>query len=99
MVGLRIIVEVCEMGPGARKALEGHGRVAGENPRHKTYAVEVDADGNPERKRICIERICQRIGELGFVRSILLPGYRTLHPERWDRPRGSPINMPPYTVE
>lgn len=72
------------MCPQVRKALESHGRIACENPRHRTYAVEVAADGNPERKRICMERICQRIGELGFARSILLPGYRTLHPERWD---------------
>jgi hypothetical protein len=84
MVGLRIIIEVREMGPHVRKALESHGRIAGENPRERTYAVEVEADGNPERKRICAERISQAIGELGFVISILLPGYRTLDPERWD---------------
>jgi len=87
------------MGPWVRKALESHGRVASEDPRHRTYGVEVAADGNPERKRVCIERICQRIGELGFVTSILLPGYRTLHPERWDRPGRAPGELQPSCVE
>jgi len=84
VVSLRIIVEVREMGPNVRKALQSHGRVVSENARSRTYAVEVTADGNPENKRIAIERICQRISKLGFVKEILLPGYRTLRPERWD---------------
>ncbi len=81
---MRIIVEVREMGPHVRSALQGYGRIAGESPRHRTYVLDVAANGNPERKRIWADRICQHIGELGFVASILLPGYRTLYPERWD---------------
>jgi len=96
---LRIIVEVFEMGPDVRKALEDHGSVAGQSPKHRTYVVEVDANGNPERKRVCLERISQRIGELGFVSNVLVPGYRTLHPERWDRPRRGSGNLPPWPAD
>lgn len=81
---MRLIVEVREMGPHAKKALQDVGRIAGETAGHKTYVLDIAANGNPERKRICAERVIQRIGELGFVTNILLPGYRSLRPERWD---------------
>ncbi len=81
---MKIIVEVHGTSLEVRRALERFGRVVSERPENKSYTVEIVGERDPERRRVSVERMCERIGELGFVSGILLPGYRTLWSERWD---------------
>lgn len=81
---MRILVEVAQPGPEARHLLEQYGAVVGENREDRVYILEIH-EPEVEKRRALAEEISESVGKLEGVRSVFIPGYRTLWPERWDK--------------
>jgi len=59
VIRLKIIVDVDEISPEARGALEKCGRIVNENPADKSYVLEILAERDPERRQASMENICE----------------------------------------
>lgn len=80
---MKILVEVDHMESDVKDAVGSHAPVVFENREHCIYVLD-SPEPKVDRRRLEVERICENLRDLDFVRDIYVPGYRSLRPERWD---------------
>ncbi len=80
---MKIIVQVSRMDRETQEGVTRFGELAFENHKHHRYVLEV-RECEPSKRRYHLETACERLMTLPYVERVIVPGYRTLHVERWD---------------